>query len=138
MWATRWSTVSIEFAHVEVPGALAWAGIEETHSALVTLHRPGNLDDHARIEALTATLMKVAERLPVVWRAHARTTTERPVTIAEGTNRLVDPRDEAAIPGAVGDVLTAPIPAAARPALWDGHAAERIVAVIAEWAQNRA
>jgi len=85
-----------------------------------------------------ATLMKVAERLPIVWRVHARTTTERPVTIAGGTNRLVDPRDEAAILGALGDVLTAPMPSAARPALWDGHAAERIAAVIAEWAQNRA
>ena len=36
--------------------------------------------------------------------------------------------------GAVDDVLAKPMPVAARPELWDGHAAERIVAVIAEWA----
>jgi len=39
--------------------------------------------------------------------------------------------------GAVDEVLAAPMPAAARPELWDGHAAERIVAVIAGWAQER-
>jgi len=63
-----------------------------------------------------------------------RTTTERPVTVTEGTNRLVDPDDGAAIVGAVDEVLAAPMPAAVRPKLWDGHAAERIVAVIADWA----
>ena len=66
-----------------------------------------------------------------------RTTTERPVTISEGTNRLVDPCDAAAIVGAVDEVLAAPMPAAAHPELWDGRAAERIVAVIAEWATQR-
>ena len=68
-----------------------------------------------------------------------RTSTERPVTVAEGTNRLVDPYDAAAIVGAVDEVLAAPMPAAAghRPELWDGHAAERIVAVIAGWAAAR-
>ena len=67
-----------------------------------------------------------------------RTTTERPVTATEGTNRLVDPHDAAAIVGAVDEVLAAPMPAAGHhPELWDGHAAERIVAVIAEWATQR-
>ena len=77
-----------------------------------------------------------------------RTTTERPVTVAEGTNRLVDPHDAAAIVGAVDGVLAAPVPVAGvpvagvpaaglRPELWDGHAAERIVAVIADWAASR-
>ena len=66
-----------------------------------------------------------------------RTTTERPVTVTEGTNRLIDPCD-AAIVGAVDEVLAAPMPAAGHhPKLWDGHAAERIVAVIAGWAQER-
>ena len=66
-----------------------------------------------------------------------RTSTERPVTIAEGTNRLVDPGDAEAILGAVDEVLAAPMPKPVRPELWDGHAAERIVAVIAEWAAER-
>jgi UDP-N-acetylglucosamine 2-epimerase (non-hydrolysing) len=66
-----------------------------------------------------------------------RTSTERPVTVAEGTNRLIDPYDVAAIVGAAEEVLAAPLPAAVRPELWDGHAAERIVAVIAGWAGSR-
>jgi len=65
-----------------------------------------------------------------------RTTTERPITVTEGTNRLVDPYDAAAIEGAVDDVLAAPMPIGVRPELWDGHAAERIVAVIADWAKS--
>ena len=66
-----------------------------------------------------------------------RTSTERPVTVTEGTNRLVDPYDAAALVGAVDEVLAAPMPTAAHPELWDGHAAERIVAVIAGWAASR-
>jgi UDP-N-acetylglucosamine 2-epimerase (non-hydrolysing) len=66
-----------------------------------------------------------------------RTSTERPVTIAEGTNRLVDPYDAGAIVGAVDEVLAVAMPAAHRPELWDGHAAERIVTAIAEWATRR-
>jgi len=67
-----------------------------------------------------------------------RTTTERPVTVAAGTNRQVDPHDAASLVGAVDEVLAAPMPAAVRrPELWDGHAAERIVAVIADWAAQR-
>ena len=65
-----------------------------------------------------------------------RDSTERPVTVTEGTNRLVDPCDGAAILGAVDDVLAEPMPVAVRPELWDGHAAERIVAVMAEWASQ--
>jgi len=167
---------------------------------LVTLHRPSNVDDAARLEALVVALRRIAEQVPLVWPVHPRTrarlgdlqpagsgsaepglrlteplgyldflqlmdgarllltdsggiqeettvlgvpcltlrtTTERPVTISEGTNRLVDPCDAAAIVGAVDEVLAAPMPAAAHPELWDGRAAERIVAVIAEWATQR-
>ena len=68
-----------------------------------------------------------------------RTTTERPVTVAAGTNRLIDPYDAAAIVGAAEETLAAPMPSAAghRPELWDGHAAKRIVGVIAGWANHR-
>jgi len=67
----------------------------------------------------------------------ARTTTERPVTVTEGTNRLVSPTDPHALVSTADAVLTQPMPTAVRPALWDGHAAERIVAVIAAWCGRR-
>ena len=51
-----------------------------------------------------------------------RDTTERPVTITEGTNRLAG-RDRGRIVGAARAVMDAPPPAPRRPALWDGRAA---------------
>ncbi|HST64570.1 MAG TPA: UDP-N-acetylglucosamine 2-epimerase (non-hydrolyzing) [Mycobacteriales bacterium] len=57
-----------------------------------------------------------------------RDNTERPITVTEGTNRLVG-RDPARIAAAALDVLAAP-PAPRRPALWDGQAGTRIAEVI--------
>ena len=61
-----------------------------------------------------------------------RTSTERPVTIWDGTNRLVDPYDEEAILAAAADALAKPLEGARRPELWDGRAGDRIVEVIAD------
>jgi len=62
-----------------------------------------------------------------------RDSTERPITIAEGTNRLVpDPR---AIPAAVR-TLSRPV-SPRIPEGWDGHAAERIVDVLLARAAQR-
>ncbi len=41
--------------------------------ALVTLHRPSNVDDSARLELLMATLAQLAARLPIVFPVHPRT-----------------------------------------------------------------
>jgi UDP-N-acetylglucosamine 2-epimerase (non-hydrolysing) len=66
-----------------------------------------------------------------------RTTTERPVTLTQGTNRLVDPTDSDMILDTVRDSL-----ARGRPTktpvipLWDGHAGPRVVEAIAGWAQS--
>jgi UDP-N-acetylglucosamine 2-epimerase (non-hydrolysing) len=57
-----------------------------------------------------------------------RDNTERPITVSEGTNRVIG-RDPARIIEASRDVLAAP-PAARRPALWDGKAGERIAEVL--------
>jgi UDP-N-acetylglucosamine 2-epimerase (non-hydrolysing) len=57
-----------------------------------------------------------------------RDNTERPITVSEGTNRLVG-RDPLAIVNAAFDVLSSP-PVPRRPALWDGHAGERIAEVL--------
>jgi UDP-N-acetylglucosamine 2-epimerase (non-hydrolysing) len=57
-----------------------------------------------------------------------RPNTERPITISHGTNRLVRP-DE--VETAVADVLAGRVSfPAERPPLWDGHAGERIAAIL--------
>ena len=66
-----------------------------------------------------------------------RMTTERPVTLTHGTHRLVPPGDEAPTLGAVDDVLSTPRPTPCEIELWDGHAAERIVTVVADWLAAR-
>lgn len=67
-----------------------------------------------------------------------RKNTERPVTVTEGTNRLVDPEDETAIHQAVDEVLSGPAEQSPRrPELWDGRAAERIVEELVSWLSRR-
>ena len=60
-----------------------------------------------------------------------RDTTERPITVDEGTNRLVglDPQRTAI---AVDAILNGAQARGGIPELWDGHAAERILAVLME------
>ena len=63
-----------------------------------------------------------------------RESTERPITISVGTNRLVGADPEAAV-HAVEAVLSAPRGELSYPPLWDGRAAERISEILAgvEW-----
>jgi UDP-N-acetylglucosamine 2-epimerase (non-hydrolysing) len=56
-----------------------------------------------------------------------RENTERPVTVTEGSNRLVKPE---ALYEQVQQVLTGRWPAGRRPALWDGQTAGRCVAAL--------
>ncbi len=58
-----------------------------------------------------------------------RENTERPITVAEGTNILVG-TDPSRIYAEAANVLTGARRPGRRPELWDGHAAERIVAVL--------
>jgi UDP-N-acetylglucosamine 2-epimerase (non-hydrolysing) len=165
--------------------------------AVITLHRPSNVDEPEGLRRLALTLGRVAHRIPLVFPVHARTrarlgefglvdrlecqsslilieplghadfvalmraarlvltdsggiqeettvlgvpcltlrnNTERPVTISEGTNRLVNPDDSAAIQAAVGEVLSAPVVREQhRPEGWDGRASDRIVVEMAHW-----
>ncbi len=58
-----------------------------------------------------------------------RPNTERPITITHGTNRLVRPAEVAP---AVRQLLDRPpVPPTEAPPLWDGHAGERIAAILA-------
>jgi UDP-N-acetylglucosamine 2-epimerase (non-hydrolysing) len=151
---------------------------------VVTLHRPSNVDDPARLASVAQSLATLAEDRPVVFTVHPRTlqrltaggislgkvrtlppirytemldlvdgafavvtdsgglqeettalgvpcftvreNTERPITITEGTNRLVpNPGDLPALLRAVARVANP-----RRPEGWDGHAGERIVAAL--------
>jgi UDP-N-acetylglucosamine 2-epimerase (non-hydrolysing) len=150
-------------------------------AVIVTLHRPSNVDEPARLSAIARALRDIAREHQVVFPAHPRTqqrlrdlgldlgsvrllepvayaemldlvqaahvvitdsgglqeettalgvpcltvreNTERPITISEGTNRLVP--DPAELAGAVRAVRR---PAASpRPEGWDGHAGERVI-----------
>lgn len=59
----------------------------------------------------------------------ARPNTERPITITQGTNRLV-PVERDALTAAIRSGLTTKISTKKVPPLWDGRAAERIISVI--------
>lgn len=62
----------------------------------------------------------------------ARPNTERPITLTQGTNRLVA-STRAALVAAAHDALAQPVGRAAQPpALWDGRAAERVAAAFVQ------
>jgi len=163
-------------------------GLPERY-ALVTLHRPANVDDGATLKRLLQSLLEVNRDLAVIFPAHPRTrqriadfglnaeqlrildplsyvdflglqsratvvitdsggiqeettylgvpcltlreNTERPVTVTFGTNVLVG-RDPDKLRSELSRVLAGQAKKGTIPPLWDGHAGERIAAVLAD------
>lgn len=154
--------------------------------AVLTLHRPSNVDDAVTLQKIFAAVTEVSTKLPIVFPAHPRTqsslrafgielpsaikvieplgyrdflqlwsnarlvmtdsgglqeettalgipcltlrdNTERPITVAQGTNQVVG-REPARIISAAFAILQSDQTSQAQvPELWDGRAAERIV-----------
>jgi UDP-N-acetylglucosamine 2-epimerase (non-hydrolysing) len=164
---------------------LARLGLREREYAVLTLHRPSNVDDPDRLRRLFEVLEEIHAELPVVFPVHPRTraaiarhlggrgpelrtteplgyleflrlmadaklvltdsggiqeettvlgvpcltlrdTTERPVTVSEGTNTIVG-SDAATIRAEVKKVIEGGGKRGRVPAGWDGRAAARIV-----------
>lgn len=167
-------------------------GFQEKAYALLTLHRPSNVDDPASLRTIMQGIELVARDLPVVFPVHPRTRarimelrdfslppsvtliepasygemvsltgqaalvltdsggvqeettvlgvpcvtlreqTERPITVTEGTNRLVawPPTPEGIAAAAAEARSDSSRSRPCRPEGWDGHAAERIVAAL--------
>ena len=156
---------------------------------VVTLHRPGNVDDAEALANVAGALKEISLALPLIFPVHPRTrarldqfnidlgphirlvgpqgymaflnlwkdatlvltdsgglqeettalgvpcitmrtTTERPVTVDEGSNVLAG-LDPAVIVASARQILRGEGKQGRRPHLWDGHAAERIVAILA-------
>jgi len=155
--------------------------------ALVTLHRPANVDDSVILKRILQSLLEVSRDLAVIFPAHPRTrkriadfglpadqlqildplpyleflamqsratvvitdsggiqeettylgvpcltlreNTERPVTVSLGTNVLVG-RDPERLRSELSRVLAGQAKKGTIPPLWDGHAGERIAAVL--------
>jgi UDP-N-acetylglucosamine 2-epimerase (non-hydrolysing) len=66
--------------------------------------------------------------------ATLRENTERPITVTQGTNRLVKPTE---LLGAVHEALAATWPKGERPKLWDGHTAERAARSLERFMKDR-
>jgi UDP-N-acetylglucosamine 2-epimerase (non-hydrolysing) len=186
-------TLLANLERFDVAAARAGLGLDGQY-AVVTLHRPANVDDPASARRIVAALAETASLVPLVIPLHPRgratleaaglgrapgvtvveplgyvtflslvrgarlvltdsggiqeeTTvlgvpcltirpnTERPITITHGTNRLVEPDEIVAV---VREVLAADsMPRKDGPALWDGHAGERIADVIERWLAER-
>jgi len=172
-------------------GAVARFGLKPRGYALVTLHRPSNVDDVSSLRRVFDALRALSEQIPILFPTHPRTrermdragiqagaglklteplgyldflclmdqarflvtdsggiqeettalgvpcltlrpNTERPVTITEGTNRLLG-EDPAAILPAAKPLIEGTFPEARCPKLWDGRAGMRIAEVLARY-----
>ncbi len=176
-------------------GTPARFGLQPGHYALLTLHRPSNVDDPKILHGILEALVEIQRELPILFPVHPRTAgrlrefglegglpaasdlrlieplgylefldlmmhalvvltdsggiqeettilgipcltlrenTERPITVTEGTNILVG-SDPGRILAEVRRILNGESKAGRIPELWDGHAAQRIVAILRQY-----
>jgi UDP-N-acetylglucosamine 2-epimerase (non-hydrolysing) len=181
-------TLRTNLARARETDARGRLGIGKGDYALLTLHRPSNVDDPARLGSLLEVLEEIHRELPIVFPVHPRTaaairkrlggaepalplreplgyldmlglmseaklvltdsggiqeettvlgvpcltlrdTTERPVTVSEGTNTIVG-SDPTTIRAEVRKVLDGNGKRGRIPEGWDGFAARRIADVL--------
>jgi len=162
-------------------------GLDPAAYALLTLHRPSNVDDDAALASVMQAISSVSSRIPILFPVHPRTrrrlesggvpigngirlceplpylaflglmaksrfvltdsggiqeettalgvsfltvpgTTERPVTVTHGTNRLATTPEE--IQAGADEILAGHWRTGESVPLWDGRASERIVDVL--------
>lgn len=121
--------------HPRTRARLSELGLDS--QAGVTLAEPAGYLDFLSLEADAAAVLTDSGGIQeeTTWLGvpcfTLRDNTERPVTVRAGTNTLLglDPGRIAEIPGLLGSAMATP----QRPDFWDGHAAERIVQVLADW-----
>ncbi len=95
---------------LEPQGYLAFSNLLE-HAAVVLTDSGGVQEETTFLNVPCLTL---------------RTTTERPVTITQGTNQLVPALDPILVQEKIGNILAGPPHPGTLPPFWDGCAAERI------------
>ncbi len=71
-------------------------GIEKGKYAVLTLHRPSNVDERDVFEGIVGSLVAIAEKLPIIFPVHPRTRAKidefgLAETIARSNIRLIDP-----------------------------------------------
>lgn len=87
-------TLAMNLAKARTRPIVSRLGLEADHYALVTLHRPSNVDDADGLREVLAGLREIGGSLPVVFPVHPRTRknlNERTVSDLAGRVRLLDP-----------------------------------------------
>jgi UDP-N-acetylglucosamine 2-epimerase (non-hydrolysing) len=118
--------------------------------ALLTLHRPSNVDDPIVLGRLLQTLRDISDRLPIVFPVHPRTNKQIKAANMQGlldTPRILQTAplsylemlgfDPGRIIAAVSDILETGGKKGRVPELWDGKAALRIKAILETWLDER-
>ncbi|MGD8908549.1 MAG: UDP-N-acetylglucosamine 2-epimerase (non-hydrolyzing) [Chromatiales bacterium] len=176
--------------HIESTPVYEQFGVEKGNYAVLTLHRPANVDSPDSLKALCDMINHLSKRVPIIFPVHPRTrknlkntglihelddkptvklleplnyisfmnlvfncrlaitdsgglqeettylgipcltlrpNTERPITITRGTNQLCTLED---VEQKIDSVLAGDSGKGSVPELWDGHAADRVVASI--------